>query len=63
MKYFSVLVVLTLILAISVDQSDAFINLLDKVEDALHTGAQAGFKLIRPVERGATPKKSEKPEK
>nr|Q8WSV1.1 RecName: Full=Andropin; Flags: Precursor [Drosophila teissieri]BAB78549.1 andropin [Drosophila teissieri] len=62
MKYFSVLVVLTLILAI-VDQSDAFINLLDKVEDALHTGAQAGFKLIRPVERGATPKKSEKPEK
>nr|BAB78557.1 andropin [Drosophila yakuba] len=57
MKYFSVLVVLTLILAISVGQSDAiFVDVLDNVETALHNAAKAGFKLIKPIEKLIMPK-------
>ncbi|XP_039491997.1 andropin [Drosophila santomea] len=57
MKYFSILVVLGLILAISVGQSDAiFVDVLDNVESALHNAAKAGFKLIRPIEKMILPR-------
>nr|AAB82488.1 Andropin [Drosophila melanogaster] len=57
MKYFVVLVVLALILAISVGPSDAvFIDILDKVENAIHNAAQVGIGFANPFEKLINPK-------
>ncbi|XP_033162074.1 andropin [Drosophila mauritiana] len=57
MKYFVVLVVLALILAITVGPSDAvFIDILDKMENAIHKAAQAGIGIAKPIEKMILPK-------
>ncbi|KMZ06805.1 andropin [Drosophila simulans] len=57
MKYFVVLVVLALILAIAVGPSDAvFIDILDKMENAIHKAAQAGIGIAKPIENMILPK-------
>ncbi|XP_026839491.1 andropin [Drosophila erecta] len=60
MKYFLVLVVLTLILAISVGQSDAFfVDIIDKMENVIHNVAKTGIGLVKPLENMIIPKQQE----
>nr|Q8WSV0.1 RecName: Full=Andropin; Flags: Precursor [Drosophila orena]BAB78550.1 andropin [Drosophila orena] len=61
MKYFLVLVVLTLILAISVGQSDAlFVDIIDNVENAIHKAAKTGIGMVKPIENIFIPNQQKK---